>query len=154
MTGRRAVLQLGWRGALTGAVLLLALVAVALAQTGVGQGVTGTLGLSAPAEPYTELYFADPTAVAAITEAPRHGTAVQRPAFTIRDEEGHSLTYRWSISVDGVRQRSGTQALATGQKDTIAAPVRVRCRRAGSADVAVALQHPSESISYLVSCRG
>ena len=167
------------RGASLAAIVTAAIVALALALTGFAQSAPGRqvgrdLGLFAPSEPYTELYFSDPGAVASATQ-PVPGRIRRRAsvAFVIHDAGHRALTYRWSVHVasrvGGATLRSGMTRLRAGQATTIHRHVRTGCapavghapavgsrrrRSPGRVRITVTLSHPRESIGYWVRCHG
>lgn len=147
-TGRRA-----W---LAPAVLALAVLGLGLAQTGPGRSVLETLNLIKPREPFTELYFTQPRALAAVTQGVTPGR-VAHVSFVINNSEGHSLTYSWTIAAGARTRAIGTVTLRSGASADITRTLYRVCPRALSTrpvDIRVTLSHPAQSISFWEACRG
>ena len=171
-----------WAALATAAIVALALALAAFVQSSPGRQVTRDLGLFAPSEPFTELYFSDPGAVATATQsAPVRAPRRESVAFVIHNASHHALTYRWSVHVRSARHgvgaavgSAGTTRLRAGRAATIHRRVRTGCATADHASqpsarptrrsrtalgrvrvrVTVALSKPAESIGYWVRCRG
>lgn len=144
---------------MTASLLIAVLAAAGVAQSGPGRRALGSLGLVASAEPYTELYFASPSALGA-TQAARAGSGErQTVSFVIHNREQSAVRYEWTIGSSlgagdthgavivprgGSSRVTGQLDLACSSRDSgaVAAPVQVR----------VSLAHPSESIDYWTRC--
>ena len=162
---------------LTAAVVALLLVAVGLAQTSAGRRLARSVGLAAPAEPFTELYFADQAAIAASTEGYVHGATRQRVGFVIRNSEHHTMTYAWTLTSDGASRGAGTVRVRAGASATVRRSIATGCRfrfsqpAAGGAGkpaastegplrstgparvrISVSLSRPRRSIDYWLAC--
>ncbi len=144
-----------WRALVTVTVLAVVIYLVLLAQLSGGRVVTRQLGLSAPSEPFTELYFADPASLPAIAPLITNVTSL---AFVIHNAGHKAMTYTWSVGVPHTRWlRDGRTAVNAGQRVTITQPVVVNCPvpHRGTvvrARVQVTLSAPTESIGYWVTC--
>ena len=158
----------------TAAIVALALALAAFAQSAPGRHVTRDLGLFAPSEPYTELYFSDPGAVASATQtAPGRVRRRESVAFVIHNAGHRALTYRWRVHVasglGGATLHGGSTRLRAGRATTIHRQVKTGCapaadrssavgsrrrRSPGRVRITVTLSHPRESIGYWVQCRG
>jgi hypothetical protein len=146
-----------------GAVLLALIV---LAQTAFGERVLHRAGLFDRSEPYTELFFDDPQALAPLTQSPQSGTVRTSLAFTIGNETHHTMLYSWEIRIAGRLSASGSARIRSGRAQVIRQIATVQCgsapNRKGTPPsgapvqtaVRVLLQRPHESIDYLVNCHG
>lgn len=150
-----------WKPVLTVTVIALALVAVGLAQTQPGWSAAESLGIAAPAERFTELYFAHPDALRPQHDPGGRSSRTAMVSFAIRNEQGTAKRYLWTVRVGGAPADSGSTALRAGGTATISREVAIPCRRPGrlqrAADriqIGVALATPAESISYWTSCNG
>jgi hypothetical protein len=158
-----------WRGGRPPgrALIVIALVALVLGLTGVAQTAAGqnamrSLGLIAPKNNYSELFFLNPQRIASLTQTHHRGAWTERVAFVIRNVSAGSIDYRWFARVQGQLRRSGNQPLGPGQKITLAPTLRLRCRQATKPDprgprqltVTIQLAAPRESIDYLFNCAG
>ena len=162
--------RIGWRPVLTCSVLVVALAALVLAQTHGGRRVTRTIGLSAPSEPYTALSFTDPKSLGYLDQWPHPGSTRLRVGFSMDNHEGHAMSYRWSIAVNGATWARGKTVVPGGTAATVSRKVRVRCgsasptgrvRRSGRAavptspaqvQVVVSLAQPSHAIDFWMQC--
>lgn len=169
--------RVGWKTLTTAALLCIALVAVGLAQTSAGRNVTRKLGLAAPAQRYTELYFARPDQIARYTDNPqRSGERIALP-FVIHNDTHSTNNYSWAVYVSGGSPKlTGVASLAPGASVTAHPKVVLRCpapsaKQATTANgkkgkalpahrvyrttdlhVRVVLGHPAEEISFWESC--
>jgi hypothetical protein len=150
-----------WKAVLTVAVIVLVLVAVGLAQTQAGLSAAESLGIAAPAERFTELYFAHPEALRPKHHSGGRSSRTQTVSFAVRNEEGVTRRYLWIVRVGGVRVDSGSTRLRAGETATISRKVTSPCRRRGRLQrpgdrfqIGVALATPPQSISYSTSCNG
>lgn len=143
------------RIAITLACLVLALALAGLAQTSASQQVTRAVGLFAASEPYTELYFTDPTAVAADTEGAASQVRRTTASFTILNH-GHAGTrYAWAISVGATVAEQGSAQLLPGQHASVGRTVTTGCLASSKprrVRITVALARPAQSIGYWFSC--
>ena len=151
-----------WRTFATLAVVVIALALADFAQTSTGQRATRDLGLFSSSEPFTELYFSDPTAVAAATEGALAKASRQVAVSFVIQNSGHAgVGYHWGISVQGAPADAGFTVLGPRQHVGLSRDVLTGCtatrrhRRSGPRRVriTVALSKPAESIGYWVSCR-
>lgn len=140
---------------ITVACLVLALALAGLAQTSAGQQVTRAVGLFATSEPYTELYFSYPTAVAADTEGYAGQVRRTTVSFTILNH-GHVRTrYAWAISVGATVAEQGSAQLFPGQHAYVGRTVITGCLASSKprrVHITVALVRPAQSIGYWFSC--
>jgi uncharacterized membrane protein len=167
VTGARALG--GSRQLVSAGVLAVVLVVVGLAQTAVGRRTTRSLGLSAPRQAFTELYFDTPQRDATYVQSPQPAGSGRTPVFVIQNDEHRSMGYRWTVSVGGQVRLTGTADVGAGRLDTVSPAVVVRCPAAPRSrrgkrsaahisgtviPVAVSLAEPPLSIRYLVDCSG
>ena len=160
------------RRVLTIAILAAPLVGIGLAQTSQGRQFTASLGLSAPREGFTELYFARPATAG--TASVRSGSRML-VSFVISNRENARMNYSWLIE-QGARSSAarGEVTVGAGDRVTVAQHVTVSCakstliRRRGRAlrvvktmpkhptrvPVYVTLTGRSESITEWVGCYG
>jgi len=134
-------------------VLVLAL--AGLAQTSAGQQVTRAVGLFATSEPYTELYFSDPSAVAADTEGAAGQVRRTTVTFTILNHGHVNTRYAWSISVGATAAATGSAQLFPGQHAYVGRTVTTGCLASSKprrVRITVALARPAQSIGYWFSC--
>jgi hypothetical protein len=159
-----------WRCPPARTVIVIAVVAVVLlltgvAQTSAGQNAMRSLGLIAPKNTYSELFFFNPQRIASLAETRHHrrrGVWTERAAFVIQNVSTGSIDYRWSALVQGQVRASGHQPLGPGQKITLAPALHLRCRQATKPDprgprqltVTIQLAQPRQSIDYLFNCGG
>ncbi len=139
--------------------LAIVMLLVGLAQTPGGHHLTTALGLSAPAEPFTELYFTRPSAPAAESGSSNARATV---SFVIHNKGHVEMRYTWTISAGASREpATGTVRLDAGQRTTVRRQVASGCRSARSAGrqahtkpvrVRVSLKSPMESIDYWQTC--
>jgi hypothetical protein len=162
------------RAAITMIVIATLLGLVGLAQTSFGQRVTSSIGLSAPSKRFTELYFAHPASVAAITAGVAHDPRRAKVSFVIHNQQGRSMSYSWTIR-PSAPPATGTVKLAAGQLAVVARTVRTLCPAASASAVGgarhrapavsrgaapkrlwlqVSLSDPPQSIGYWESCHG
>lgn len=144
------------RIAVTVACLGLALALAGLAQSSAGQQVTHQLGLFAPSEPYTELYFTDPRSVAADTEGYATDGRRTTVSFAIRNDRHVGTQYGWAISVGATVTARGSAQLLPKQHAVVARPVLTGClasSRPRRVRITVALTRPAQSIGYWFTCR-
>lgn len=142
---------------MTVSTLIAVLAAAGLAQSYPGRRLLGSVGLSAPSEPYTELYFASPSAPGTVGNARVHGRG--GVSFVIANREHAAVTYDWTIrssmgtsALHGkVRVPRGASALVTG-KLVLMCGRREDSAAARQVQVRVSLAHPSESIDYWTQC--
>lgn len=157
--------------AVTVAVLAVALATVAFVQTNAGKSLARSLGLSAPEEPFTELYFTNPVTVTNLIGQPQPPSATLDAGFAIHNEEHVARAYRWAVSVDSKVVQIGAVHVRSGQtayegfriapcaglpKPTVTRsrprsprkPVRTQVQ------VNVSLASPRQSIDVLVRCHG
>ena len=146
--------------------LLAVLAAAGLAQSDPGRRLLGSVGLAASSEPYTELYFASPSAPGAVgTHARRKSPLYARArgrrgvSFVISNHEQAGMTYEWTIrSSMGTRALHGKVWVPRGGSALVTGKLVLMCgRRENSAaarqvQVRVSLAHPSESIDYWTHC--
>lgn len=155
----RNCIRMSRRPLISGAVVAIFLILVGLAQTSQGHLFTNALGLSAPAEPYTELYFSDPSALGG---APVGAGARTTASFVIHNAGHAAMTYAWTITVRRSRPvATGTVRLGPGQRATVTRRVSSGCGRERSvvgqtnsrrAPVSVSLRSPAQSIRYWDTC--
>jgi hypothetical protein len=139
---------------------LIAVLAVAgFAQSHPGGRVLSSLGLAAPAERYTELYFATPAAPASTGGVPARSGNRQEVSFVIQNREQAALTYEWAISSSaGAAEVRGKVRVPRGGSTVVTGAFALGCtRRQGAGagrevQVTVSLTHPSESIDYWTQC--
>jgi hypothetical protein len=150
-----------WKPVLTVGVIVLVLFAVGLAQTQAGWSAAESLGIAAPVERFTELYFAHPYALGPEHHSGGRSSRTQTVSFAIRNDEGTTRRYLWIVRVGGVRVDSGSTRLRPGGTATISREIASPCRRQGRPQrpgdrfqIGVALTTPPQSISYLTSCNG
>lgn len=133
---------------LVAAVVLL----VGLAQTAAGHSALKGLGVTAPAQGYTELSFAAVTGLPA--SLPHRRSSLEVP-FTLHNVEGTSRTYRWQIDARfGDKSTSlaqGETKAASGEQVTLEPRVRVACPRR-RVRVEVRLRDPAQAIGFWVRC--
>jgi len=148
--------------ALVCAVVLVAISAAGVAQTSAGRSLTNSIGLSAPSEPYSELYFVEPRAFAELTEKPHLGAVHTTVVFAVRNREHRTVSYAWTLAVGSRNAAAGTLVARPGASGVVEQEVTVTCKTrrqtaAGSASTAqvpvtVTLARPREAIDYLVDC--
>ncbi len=119
--------RLGVRSILTLLVLIICLAALGFAQSRPGQHLVRSLGIAAPREPYTEMFFVAPGQVANQTEAEHSGTTVEPISFVIVNQTHTPIYYRWSASVASQAQKFGITPLGPGQRDTITTTLTIAC---------------------------
>jgi hypothetical protein len=147
----------GPRPLISGLMVLLVIAVVGVAQTSPGQSVLRSLGLAAPRQPFTSLFFADPNVVATQTESVHHGTSTHEIPFVIANHQHRRADYAWRVTIGGAPGPTGQSSVAAGAQATVTAPVTVDCRTAARTAAGVALQvtlaQPSRQISYWFRCR-
>jgi hypothetical protein len=135
---------------ITTVVLAAALVAVAIAQTSRGRELTRSLGLSAPREGFTELYFSHP---ATLDMRGVRGGSPKLESFVIANREHSRVSYSWVIQAGakGPAVR-GAVSVAPGQRVTVEHRVTVRCERPSRIQVRVTLTGRPEFLTDWVTC--
>ena len=160
------------RRVLTITILAASLVAIGLAQTSEGRQFTRSLGLSAPREGFTELYFTHPSTAGTASVRSGSRTLV---SFVISNRENARTGYSWLIEPGaGGSAVRGTVSVDAGDRVAVANRVTVSCatstlvRRRGHArrvsktmpkhptrvPVRVMLAGRPESITEWVGCYG
>jgi hypothetical protein len=139
-------------------IISIVLILAGLGQTATGKRELGRIGLYAPSQPYTELYFANPDRRAAVTEGLLPSPVTTRISFVIVNLTHQRLTYTWRLSADGVARVAGHVALGPHDGRTISTSLfRTGCRASnhGSRPVAIRISvDPShDEIDDLVPCR-
>jgi hypothetical protein len=135
-------------GAIGAAVVAVALVGAA--QTSAGKSVLRGAGLMSGPERYTELAFARPSKLPGAL--PARGRMSVAVPFTLRNAEGASRTYRWTIEAGGNILARGRVSAAPGERAVIRRRLSLGCRGARTR-VEVRLAAPSESIGFWARCR-
>ncbi len=139
------------RATALGAVALLMLIGLGLAQTGVGKAVLRSAGIATPSAPYTELAFVNPA---------DPGTAMPggdvRVDFWIHNAEGAAHTYRWTAATNPPGRApstvtTGVLGLANGASATVATLVPVACASSRSR-ISVSLGEARQTIGFWESC--
>lgn len=111
----------------TGSMLVLLLAAVAFAQTPAGKRAGRSAGLYAPSEPYTELAFVDPAAVAAATEGSRPVGSHVTVSFSVRSMEHSDTLQPWVITSSGGTKVAGAIRLAPGERIVVHQRILTGC---------------------------
>jgi hypothetical protein len=156
----------GRRPLITVLTLIAVLAAAGLAQSDPGRGLLTGVGLAAPSEPYTELYFASPSAPGAVgshalPKSPFYARARGRRgvSFVISNHEQAGVTYEWTLrSSIGTRVLHGKVWVPRGASELVTRKLVPMCGRAESSaaarqvEVRVSLAHPAESIDYWTHC--
>jgi hypothetical protein len=137
------------RSLVAGAFLLLA---IGLMQSPPGKSLLRSAGLRSGPERYTALAFAKPADLPGQLRA--HGVSLRIP-FSLRNEEGRAMVYRWAVSEVGARGRrqiaAGSTALGAGESLWVRPGGRVGC--AGSRTrIEVLLTGRAESIGFWTAC--
>ncbi len=122
--------RVAWRRWLTASIFVLALLAVGFAQSSAGRRLTRRLKLAVQEQPFTELYFSNPQAVADATERFR----IRQPwrvgvDFVIHSRERRRLSYHWSITSEGTLRSRGIVVLRAGDATTIRQTITTGCQR-------------------------
>jgi hypothetical protein len=158
----------GRRPLITVSILVAFLVAAGLAQSDPGRRFLGSVGLAAPAERYTELYFASPSTPGAVGTHARRKSLFYAPApgrrgvsFVISNHEQAGVTYEWTIrSSMGASVLHGKVWVPRGGSELVTRKLVLTCGRretsaaARQVQVRVSLAQPSESIDYWTHCNG
>ncbi|MGA2010756.1 MAG: hypothetical protein ABSH51_09530 [Solirubrobacteraceae bacterium] len=135
-------------GAVKGALLLSAVLAILFAQTSTGRTVLDGLGVSGSPRGFVELYFAAPRSV------PAHVVSGTRRVvtFVVHSEEPRVEVVGWSIASTGSAARiTGAVRLAPGRSVIVRQPVDVVCREPRMY-VEVALPGRATEIGYWSDC--
>jgi hypothetical protein len=171
--GRAPKLQ--WKAIVSLGAICVALVLVGVAQSSWGAHMLRDLGLSASAQPFTELYFEAPAVVAGVTNGSVHNGRRADVAFVIHDSQHRRMTYGWTVQAGYRIMAQGAIVLASGQQATVRRSITIPCgsgasgasltagtserhTRASSSSassrvrVLVSLNFPKQSISYWVPC--
>lgn len=137
--------------------LIAVLAAAGLAQSDPGRRLLGSVGLAARSEPYTELYFASPSAPGAagtVRAGGRRGVS-----FVISNHEPTAVTYEWTLrSSTSARALHGKVQVPRGSSALVTGKLVLVCGRRENSPAArhvqlrVSLAHPSESIDYWTQC--
>jgi hypothetical protein len=135
-----------------GVFAVVALVCVALAQTGSGHSVLRTAGLYEEPPSYTELAFSTPSALPGTL--PKSGASVT-VSFGIHNVSATPRTYAWSIALvrSGKSQVKATGAVPASAQGrvTVSRSVAVACP-AGRVQVVVRLASPAQSVNFWLTC--
>jgi hypothetical protein len=142
---------LGGRSIVTVAVLIALLGAIGFAQSRPGEHLVRSLGIAAPSEPYTELFFLAPLQIAQQTESAHSGMNFERVSFVIVDKTHRAIDYRWTAGAANGVQTSGIVPLGPGQRDTVTTAVAIACPRRLAA--APAARHARRSAKRRASGR-
>lgn len=139
-----------WRGMI--ALVAVLLLATGIGQTSLGHAILGRAGLFQPPASYTSLAFQDPQPVPGTLKA----ASPVAVSFVIHNTGGASRAYRWSVNVIRAGQArlvaAGTVTVAAGHGIGITQQAHVPCSAAGPVDVVVSLAHPAESIDAWTAC--
>jgi hypothetical protein len=159
--------RVGLKPMITLAIVGLALLAVGLAQTTSGQDATRKLGVAAPSQGFTEMYFAQPTAIATLGEFPNPSGRHVPVSFVLHNLSHGTRIYSWTIYVgSGDPKVTGRVTLAAGQQVTTQRRLALVCgssSRRATADrrlrttrihVRFVLAKPAESLSFWELCHG
>jgi hypothetical protein len=151
-----AVKVSGWKPVVSISILLAVLVLAGVAQSSPGRRVLDSVGLAAPAQSYTELYFASPSAPGVAVGSVSGLGGRQAVAFVIHNRSQAAVRYGWTVSssIDGGADR-GEVKVPSGGSATVTGQVVVACEAGASSrevQVRVSLTHPSESIDYWTQC--
>jgi hypothetical protein len=128
------------------------LLVVGVMQTAPGRDLLRSAGLSGAPERYTALAFAKPASLP--EQLPARRAAIRIP-FSLRNEEGRDVVYRWTVVEVGARGRRQIAAGATGLRaggDVWVRPRgRVACAGARTR-IEVSLAGMGESIGFWARC--
>ena len=145
-------------------VVALCLVVVALAQTDAGANAMRSIGLAAPAEPYTELYFTNSQMIAALSDTNQRQSSRFHLRFVVHNAGRVTQTYRWTVTQGSKVVLRGAATLAAGHfgfegaelrlcpKHRVARARRKARRTLRMVSIAVVLLQPSRSIHAQVVC--
>jgi hypothetical protein len=155
-----------WKVATSAVIIALVLAAVGFAQTHAGRHVTSSLGVGAPRQAFTAIYFTAPGTVGSEPLQARRGIAFATVSFWIANHTHGPMSYRWSIRA--TRQTpvaTGINGARAGHAALVNQVIAVRCSsrhvagRRGRVPsrfrIRVAVNsNPPESISYWETCVG
>jgi hypothetical protein len=136
------------------ALIIAFLLAVGLAQTGLGHSVLGAAGLFKKPASYTSLSFQNPDS---LPDQLSKGQVTIPVSFVIDNTGGNSRDYQWSMTVIQGRQTrlavAGTVILGPGHTTAISRPATISCT-ADDEDVRieVRLTRPAEYIDARTAC--
>jgi hypothetical protein len=150
------------------AIIALSLGIVAFAQTSAGTNAARSIGLAAPAEPFTELYFTNPKRVANLTDTAQTRPVTAHVGFAVHNR-GSARTYHWTASVGSEIVSRGNATILAGRirYEAVRFPLCPASRQAVRADTSAAarakptlrtvhasvvLREPARSIDFLVTC--
>jgi hypothetical protein len=140
------------RGLLAAVMVVVAGLALALAQTSPGHALLRSAGLDQPPASYTSLAFTSPQSL------PAYLAAVPTPvtiSFTVSNSSADPRSYHWSVVVQRAgranRLSAGEVAVQAGERATVARTVTASCS-AGQARMSVQLAAPAESIAFWLAC--
>lgn len=132
------------------AVAAVALAGLGLAQTDSGRSALGDWGISSPAEPYTEIAFANPDT---LPTRPERG-AVTVPVW-LHNAEGGTRTYRWTATTRqegaAAAATSGRVMLADGASTIVRTRIPVRCSGVRTR-IDVSLGGAHRTIGFWLAC--
>lgn len=155
-----------WKVATSAVIIALVLAAVGLAQTHAGRHVTSSLGLGAPRQPYTAIYFTAPGTVGSEPLQARHGIAYATVSFWIANHTHRPMSYTWSIQATRrTPVATGVNGARAGHAALVTDEIAVRCSsrhvagRRGRVPSQFRIRvdvnsNPPESIAYWETCFG
>jgi hypothetical protein len=135
-------------------VFLAALIVLAagIGQTSVGHAILRETGLYEVPTSYTSLAFLQPQSLPKQLASRRASIFV---SFVVRNVNGASRDYQWSLVLDQAQQSrhvaAGRARVASGHGITISRSVEIVCSR-GRVRIAVTLVRPAESIDAWATC--
>ncbi len=163
----------GWKPLVTLVIVAIILASVALVQTHRGWSAAEAVGVAAPSESFTELFFTAPKRLGTATPDRHPDVIHDSVAFAIRNREHVARAYLWTIRLGaGSPVARGIANVPVGASTVIQRPIVISCiRRLGDGSrrigrhvstrrgasrvlVSVALTDPKESISHWAVCSG
>jgi hypothetical protein len=140
------------RGLITAAVVAVAGLALALAQTSAGHALLRKAGLYEEPASYTSLAFTDPQSLPSrLSPVPTRVSV----SFGISNSSADPRSYRWSVVLQRAgrvkRLAAGEVAVPAGESATVAPIVTASCS-AGQARMSVQVAVPAESIAFWLAC--
>jgi hypothetical protein len=140
------------RGLITAAVVTVAGLALALAQTSPGHALLRKAGLYGGPASYTSLAFSNPGSLPSRLFAVPSRVSV---SFGISNSSADPYSYQWSVLLHRAGQvkrlAAGEVEVPAGASTIVAPTVTAACSR-GQAQVSVQLAAPAESIAFWLTC--
>jgi hypothetical protein len=140
------------RGLITAAIVAVAGLALALAQTSPGHALLRKAGLYEEPASYTALAFTDPGSLPSRLSPVPSRVSV---SFGISNSSGDPHAYQWSVLLHRAGQvkhlAAGEAEVPAGQSTTVTPTVTAACST-GQAQFTVQLAAPAESIAFWLTC--